>query len=283
MKLGDALLWQPGASARKGIIAATLALALGVGYLHTLTGLAYEFHVAFVLPVLIAAWFAGSRAGYGLALVATAEWFVADRLLAGEQADLFPLLFNTGMRLAIFVGWVWLLDEIRRVLQRESRLAREDMLTQLPNRREFHERGRAAFAQAQRQGAPSTLVFIDLDRFKVVNDESGHEAGDRLLAKVAGVMRLHARVSDVAGRLGGDEFALLLPNMDAASAAPYVAALRQRLLAAMREHGWPVTFSVGVASYGVTPMDFDAALAQADSLMYEVKNGGRDRILQRAF
>lgn len=283
MRIREALLWQPGANARKGIIAVTLALALGVGYLHTLTGLAYEFHVAFVLPVLIAAWFAGSRAGYGLALVATAEWFVADRLLAGEQADPFPLMFNTGMRLAIFVGWVWLLDEIQSVLQRESRLAREDVLTQLPNRREFHERGRAAFAQAQRQGTPFTVVFIDLDRFKEVNDELGHEAGDQLLAKVAGVMRRHARVSDVAGRLGGDEFALLLPNMDAAAAVPYIGELRQRLLAAMGEHGWPATFSIGVASYGVTPRDFDAALAQADSLMYEVKNGGRDRILQRAF
>lgn len=283
MRIRKALLWQPSADARMGIVAAMLVLALGVGYLHTLTGLAYEFHVLFVFPVLITAWFAGTRAGYGLALLAAATWFVADRLLAGEQADLFPLLFNIGMRLAIFVGWVWLLDEMRRVLQRESRLAREDALTQLPNRREFHERGRAAFAQAQRQGAPSTVVFIDLDKFKQVNDELGHEAGDQLLAKVARVMRLHVRASDIAGRLGGDEFALLLPNMDAAAAASYVEELRQRLLAAMDEHRWPVTFSIGVASYDVTPPDFDAALAQADSLMYEVKNGGRDRILQRTF
>lgn len=283
MKIREALLWQPGAIARKGIVAAMLALALGVGYLHTLTGLAYEFHVLFVFPVLITAWFVGARAGYGLALLAAAEWFVADHLLAGEQADPFPLLFNIGMRLAIFIGWVWLLDAMRHVLQRESRLAREDALTQLPNRREFHERGRAAFAQAQRQGAPSTVVFIDLDRFKQVNDELGHEAGDQLLVTVAAIMRMHVRTSDVAGRLGGDEFALVLPNMDAAAAEPYVGELRQRLLAAMGEHGWPVTFSIGVASYGVTPPDFDAALAQADFLMYEVKNGGRDRILQRTF
>jgi len=283
MRIREALLWQPGAWARRGIIVATLALALGIGYLHTLTGLAYEFHVAFVLPVLIAAWFVGPRAGYGLALLAAAEWFVTDRLLAAEQADLFPLLFNTGMRLAIFVGGVWLLDEIRRVLQRESRLAREDALTQLPNRREFHERGRAIFAQAQRQGAPFSVAFIDLDRFKEVNDKLGHETGDQLLAKVAEVMRLNVRASDVIGRLGGDEFALLLPNMDAPSAASYVGVLRQRMLAAMDEHGWPVTFSIGVASYSVTPQDFDAVLALADSLMYEVKNGGRDRIQQRSF
>lgn len=283
MKLYEALLWQPGRLARAGMIGLSVLITLGISYLHTLTGLAYELHAAFVLPVLFATWFAGTRTGYTLALLAAVEWFTIDRILAGDQADLFPLLFNTGMRLVIFLGMVWLLGTMRRLLLRESRLAREDALTQLANRREFHERGRAAFAQAHRQGAPSTVVFIDLDKFKEVNDELGHETGDQLLAKVAGVMRRHVRVSDIAGRLGGDEFALLLPNMDAAAAASYVDGLRQRLLAAMDEHRWPVTFSIGVASYGATPRDFDAALAQADSLMYEVKNGGRNRILQKHY
>lgn len=283
MKLSKALLLQPGVPARMGIFVLTLALAFAIGYLHTLTGLAYEFHVMFVLPVLIAAGFVGSRAGYALALLSAAVWLVADRILAGEQAELFPLLFNTGMRLAIFLGIAWLLGEMRHVLLRESRLAREDALTQLPNRREFHERGQRAFAQAQRQSAPFTVVSFDLDKFKTVNDQSGHEVGDQLLAKVAQVMRLHVRASDIPGRLGGDEFALLLPNMNTPAAKSYIENLRQKLLAAMGEHGWPVTFSIGVASYDVTPRNFDGALAQADALMYEGKKGGRDRILQRTF
>lgn len=283
MKPGELLLWQPGVLARASIFACFVALAFGVAYLHTLAGLAYEFHLMFIVLVLVTTWFAGTRAGYALALLAVAEWFIADRMLAGELADPFPLLFNSGMRLAIFFGGVWLLGEMRCVLQRESRLAREDALTQLPNRREFHERGRSTFALAQRQSAPFTLVFLDLDKFKTVNDELGHEVGDQLLAKVARVMRSYVRASDIPGRLGGDEFALLLPDMNASAAMPYVEKLRQQLLSAMDEHGWPVTFSIGVASYEVAPHDFDGALAQADALMYEVKNGGRDRILQRAF
>ena len=283
MNLSKALLLQPGVLVRTGIFVFSLALAFGIGYLHTLTGLAYEFHVMFVLPVLIASWFVGARAGYALALLSATEWLIADRILTGEHAELFPLLFNTGMRLAIFLGVAWLLGEMRRVLQLESRLAREDALTQLPNRREFHERGQRAFAQAQRQSAPFTVVSFDLDKFKTVNDQSGHEVGDQLLAKVAQVMRLHVRASDIPGRLGGDEFALLLPNMNALAAISYVENLRQKLLSAMREHGWPVTFSIGVASYDVTPHNFYGALAQADALMYEGKKGGRDRILQRTF
>lgn len=283
MKHREAFFWKPGVLVRLGIFLGSLALAFGVGYLHTITGLAYEFHVAFILPVLITAWFVGGGAGYALALLSAAGWFIADRMLGGEQSRPLPLLFNSGMRLAIFLGGVWLVGEIRHVLQRESRLARQDALTQLPNRREFYDRGRLAFAQAQRQAAPFTVVFIDLDKFKQTNDEFGHEAGDQLLVEVAQVMQSHVRASDMPGRLGGDEFALLLPNMNASAAMPYVENLRQKLLSAMREHGWPVTFSVGVASYDVTPRDFDDALAQADSLMYEVKNGGRNRIQQRVF
>jgi diguanylate cyclase (GGDEF)-like protein len=281
MNLSKVLLLQPGAQMRTGIFVLSLLLAFGIGYLHILTGLAYEFHVLFILPVLISAWFVGARAGYALSLLTAPEWLITDLMLGGEQAGLLPLLFNTGMRLVIFLGIAWLLGEMRRVLQRESRLAREDALTQLPNRREFHERGQHAFAQAQRQSAPFTVVSFDLDKFKMVNDQSGHEVGDQLLAKVAQVMRLHVRASDIPGRLGGDEFALLLPNMNATAAQPYVENLRQKLLSAMRENGWPVTFSIGVASYDITPRDFHGALAQADALMYEGKNGGRDRILQR--
>lgn len=101
-------------------------------------------------------------------------------MLAGVQSSLLPLSFNTAIRLAIFVGGAWLVGTIRNVLLRESQLAREDALTQLPNRREFHERGRQAFAQAQRQGAPFAAVYIDLDRFKEVNDTLGHDAKNSL-------------------------------------------------------------------------------------------------------
>jgi diguanylate cyclase (GGDEF)-like protein len=199
------------------------------------------------------------------------------------QANALPLIFNTTMRLAIFLYGAWLIGEMRRVLLRESRMAREDALKQLPNRREFHERGLQALAQAQRQGASFTAAFIDLDRFKEVNDTLGHDIGDALLTVVARIIREQVRISDIPGRLGGDEFVLLLPNMDAQAASGYVEKLRNRLLDAMREKGWLVTFSIGVASYKVAPQDFDLLIKQADTLMYEVKHSGRDRVLQQEF
>lgn len=283
MNFKSLLLLQPGLLAQSGILALCVLITLLVGYLHALTGLAYEFHVFFILPVLIVSWFNGKQFGYGVALLATVAWFIADQSLASDQANVLPLIFNTLMRLAIFVSGAWLIGDLRRVLMRESRLAREDTLTQLPNRRQFRERGLQAFAQAQRQSASCTAVFMDIDRFKEVNDALGHDTGDALLACVARVIREQVRASDIPGRLGGDEFALLLPNMNAEAASIYVEKLRKRLLLEMKEKGWPVTFSIGVASYKVAPHDFDLLLKQADALMYEVKRGGRDRILQQEF
>lgn len=283
MNLKALLLSQPGRLIRSGILVLCVLITLLVGHLHTLTGLAYEFHVFFILPVLVVSWFNGRRFGYGMALMAAVEWFIADWSLTGDQANALPLIFNTVMRLAVFLYGAWLIAEMRRVLMRESRLARVDALTQLPNRREFHERGLQAFAQAQRQGSSFTAVFIDLDRFKEVNDTLGHDTGDALLTAVARIIREQVRASDIPGRLGGDEFALLLPNMNAEAASVYVEKLRKRLLAAMAEKGWPVTFSIGVASYKVAPQDFDMLIKQADALMYEVKRSGRDRVLQQEF
>lgn len=283
MNLKSLLLVQPGRLIRSGLLISCALITLLLGYLHTLTGYAYEFHIFFILPILLVSWFNGQRFGYVLAVLAAIEWLIADLALAGDQAKPLPLAFNTAMRLTIFLYGAWLIGELRRILLRESRMAREDALTQLPNRREFHERGAHAFAQAQRQAAPLTAVFIDLDRFKQVNDTLGHGVGDALLVSVAQTIRQHVRASDIPGRLGGDEFALILPNMNALAAASYVDNLRTRLLAAMRENHWPVSFSIGVASYKIAPHDFDCLIKQADNLMYEVKNCGRDRILQKEF
>jgi len=281
MGLRNIVLWTPERVARWGFLAAGAVLAGLVAWLHFISGLAYDFHLLFILPVLFVAWFAGAVAGCAMAVLSVLLWYWADRLLLGAQVELFPLLFNKAMRLAIFLTGVWLLHQLRKVLERESRLAREDALTELPSRREFYSQGRRALALARRQNTPFAAVFIDLDRFKEVNDTLGHETGDQLLKAVSAALRARLRASDIAGRLGGDEFALILPGMGYGPAAHYVEELRQRLLHAMQQEDWPVTFSIGVASYRRAPDDFDRLLARADALMYEVKNSGRDDILIR--
>lgn len=281
MRLREAILWRPGTGGRLGILGASAALIVLLAYLHTLAGLEYEFHAFFTPPLALVAWFLGLRWGIVLAILVVGLWFAADRMLGGDQASALPLILNSGARLSIYCVGVWLLVQLREVLDSERRLARKDPLTQLSNRREFHELGAQTLALAQREGMPITAVFIDLDMFKKVNDEQGHAAGDALLVCVADVLSARLRASDIAGRLGGDEFALLLPGMDGESAQAYAEDARQRLLHAMSVRGWPVTFSIGVASCSRAPADFDSLVAEADSLMYEVKRSGRNRVLKR--
>jgi diguanylate cyclase (GGDEF)-like protein len=107
--------------------------------------------------------------------------------------------------------------------------------------------------------------------------------GDALLTSVANGLSGWLRTSDSAGRMGSDEFALLVPDVDGASAKAYIEYLRHRLLQAMSERPWPLTFSIGLASQARAPANLDGLLGEADSLMYEVIYEGRNRALQKNF
>ena len=279
MKLREAIHWQADAGSRRAVILAGLALTSALAYLHLITGLAYEFHIFFSLPVLCVTWYAGARAGYGVGGLAVLLWLVVDRTLGGDQADFLPLLFNAALRLALTAGEVWLLAQLRYALEREMQLARLDALTGMANRREFYGLGRQSLAQAARQRTPMTAVFIDLDKFKELNDSRGHKTGDALLIRVADEIRRYVRGGDIVGRLGGDEFAMLLPGMDYPAASHYIEELRQHMIAVMDECGWSITFSIGVACYPAPPANLEAVLTKADVLMYEAKRGGGNRAI----
>ena len=264
------------------VLAVATVASLLVAWVHVIVGLAYDFHVFFALPVVAATWVVGTKPGYLFAFLTTGLWTSADWALDSHMVtpDWPPLVFNMMMRLAIFCVCAWLLGHVRTVLHRESRLARIDELTGLPNRRAFIERGQMLFNFAQRQSRPVSCVVTDLDGFKYVNDTYGHPVGDRVLVSVGEVLARHVRSCDVAGRLGGDEFALVLSDMDRNHSAAFVARLRGHLRSAMRTGGWPITFSVGVVNYREAPTDIETALTEADRLMYVAKASG-DCVVQR--
>ncbi len=200
---------------------------------------------------------------------------------------------------AILLGsWLWLIFDLAVPLlalralqvmrQRDEAIARlaaisvTDPLTGLANRRGFEERALPALAAARRAGQPVSLVMLDLDRFKAINDGFGHPAGDDVLRGTAQALLASLRAEDVAGRLGGEEFAVLLPNTDPPGAAQFAERFRARLRAAVR-HPDParaVTASAGVAGLGVaSPAEaLAAAIAAADVALYAAKQGGRDRV-----
>lgn len=161
--------------------------------------------------------------------------------------------------------------------QRIRQLAYYDALTGIPNRTLMQEQARKALATAQRWNSELALFFIDLDRFKTINDSLGHVAGDLLLQMVAERLRTVVRDADIVGRLGGDEFLLLLP-IDSATAT----CVAQKLLMVTSEpyeivgHSLRVTCSIGI---GIAPKDgtsFEELLKNANIAMYKAKDSGRD-------
>jgi diguanylate cyclase (GGDEF)-like protein len=157
-------------------------------------------------------------------------------------------------------------------------LARTDPLTGLLNRRGLAELARREVHRANRTGQPVAVLMLDLDHFKAINDELGHDVGDAVLRAVGALLQTTLRPYDVSSRLGGEEFAVLLPGCSLHSAVAIAERLRARLVQSSIA-GLPRAVT---ASFGVTTLrideDLDAALRRADVALYRSKHQGRDRV-----
>ncbi|MDU9390362.1 EAL domain-containing protein [Pseudomonas sp. zfem002] len=161
--------------------------------------------------------------------------------------------------------------------QRIRQLAYYDALTGLPNRSLLQAKADQAIASAARNNEQVAVLFIDLDRFKQVNDSLGHPAGDELLRQVATRMRSELRAADIAGRLSGDEFVVILPQCDGDHAADAVERIQILLSEPMTiaSTQFAISASVGVAMYPSDGCDVETLLHRADMAMYQAKNSGR--------
>lgn len=158
-------------------------------------------------------------------------------------------------------------------------LGEEDPLTGLPNRRVLGQRLDALVALAVRTGHPLTVAFLDLDRFKSINDTYGHATGDLVLQRFGRVLSTRTRSSDVVARYGGEEFCVVLPDTAEAPALELVESLRTSFLEAAQEPPSlpPTSFSAGLASLGANRATSEALLKAADEAMYRAKASGRNR------
>jgi diguanylate cyclase (GGDEF)-like protein/PAS domain S-box-containing protein len=192
--------------------------------------------------------------------------------------DVSAGLIESGGRTAILATALDV-TERKQAEQQIRELAYHDALTGLPNRVLFGDRLSVAVAQAHRLGQKVALLFLDLDRFKLINDSLGHGVGDVLLKAVAGRLRASVREGDTVARLGGDEFTLLLPGLT----RPHdVLRIAEKILAAVRapfelgEREVYVTASMGVSVYPDDGLEPEFLVRNADAAMYRAKEQGRD-------
>jgi diguanylate cyclase (GGDEF)-like protein/PAS domain S-box-containing protein len=171
------------------------------------------------------------------------------------------------------------ITERKRAEERISFQAYHDLLTQLPNRALFKDRLSVALSQAHRSGRLVAVLFIDLDRFKLINDSLGHAEGDELLKGVAGRLQSCVRRSDTLARLGGDEFTILLPDLsDAEDAALISQKVIDELRRPLSVGGQEVraTASIGIALYPSDGSEAESLVKHADIAMYHVKTAGKN-------
>lgn len=173
-----------------------------------------------------------------------------------------------------------LVSDVQRSEEQVRKLAYYDAVTELPNRRFLLERLDYVLLQAQRYGHTVAALFLDLDKFKRINDTLGHDVGDALLHEV-GVRLGHClRKGDIAARLGGDEFVILLPEVSDKDAVVAVADKALAILAQPLDllgHRLHISASIGIACSGSQPIDGTELLRRADVAMYRAKNAGRNR------
>lgn len=219
--------------------------------------------------------------------IAGHQWLVAITSLAPYERqvrdDRAELMLRGGLGISLLLSLlVWFfLDDRARALQaadQAMRLALYDALTGLPNRKLLSERLALALSKARRDHGMVALLFIDLDKFKPVNDEYGHAIGDLLLKDVARRLQHCMRESDTVGRIGGDEFVALLATVEGRQGANTAADKILRELTRPFEivgHRLEIGGSIGVALYPEHGEDATALLKSADMAMYDAKNSGR--------
>jgi len=249
-----------------------------LGLLDYLTGVELSAALFYLVPISCVAWFAGKGPGLFLAVGSAVAWRLANNRPGEELAGTLVPIWNMASRLGFFIVVSLLLARLKDALAHERALARTDPLTGALGSRAFLETAAAEMDRMRRYGRPFTVIYLDADNFKAVNDSHGHAAGDDLLRAAARAIGENLRATDTVARLGGDEFALLLPETDEAAANEVILKIQSVLNETMIDRGWPVTFSFGVLTCEEAPRSVDEMVKMADDLMYEAKRRGKHAI-----
>lgn len=194
-------------------------------------------------------------------------WSASEAVVFGPDFPIVAFVLNTFTRSVVFT----VIGRVLVKLWREREYAHRDMLTGLATRLELLERLGIEQARSERSRRPYSLLFIDIDQFKAINDKYGHKIGDEVLKQLAYILRESTRKVDIAARLGGDEFVLLLPDSDEASCNIVIRRIETSTKKSFEEQSWPISISIGQATCTGKSQTADWLIQNADENMYEVK------------
>jgi diguanylate cyclase (GGDEF)-like protein len=262
------------------VVAGAIAAVLLIGLIDYVTGAEASVAPLYLVPIALATWFVSLRAGLLLAGLCAVIRLQDLWLTTHHYAQPLTPYWNGIVELGFFVVVALLLARLRTTAAYWATLAQTDPLTGMLNRRAFTEMATLELARAERYQRSLTLAYLDIDDFKKVNDEGGHDYGDRLLVEIAQTLKHNLRAFDMVARYGGDEFVLLLPETgdDAADL------VLEKLMAAFRlttRGRWPASLSIGAVTINGPRTTLDRLIQQADKLVYTAKQEGKNRIRHR--
>jgi diguanylate cyclase (GGDEF)-like protein len=281
--MGD-LAQRLGELPRKGILLFGLAMVAAIAWADFATGIEVSLSVIYLLPVIMVTWVTRSTL-YGFIVAAAAVATVPAEAYEAHFRHQSALVasWNALVRLALFCVVLYLIERVQILIARQKELALTDDLTGLANSRAFRSLCRGEIERSRRYGHHLSLAYIDIDDFKLVNDLRGHAEGDRVLQALASVARATVRSVDTVARLGGDEFAILMPETGAHDAEPVMRRAHEAFRKAAGQTSYPMTCSIGLATFGWPPASVDELIDQTDQLMYQAKADGKDSIRHRVF
>jgi diguanylate cyclase (GGDEF)-like protein len=263
---------------RSVLITLGVVIIVSVGVLNHLAGPDLSTWILYLIPIFLITWFTERWIGFLMSTITALTWLIADYTSGANYLDRAVPYWNYTARLCSFIIFTFILSALKGAMEKEKELSRIDFLTGVGNGRHFIELANMEINRARRNEHPLTVVYIDLDNFKTINDCYGHSTGDNLLRLVAKTIKSNIRLMDTVARLGGDEFAILLPETGPELAEAITRKVQKINLEIMQKNGWPVTFSIGVVTFIHPPTTVDEILKISDNAMYTAKNNGKNMI-----
>jgi len=265
---GHPIFWTMGGIASIGLL----------GIIDMLTGNEITFSLFYIAPIVLVTWAVNQNAGLLMSLLGALTLLGAE--IASGQTYSSPGIYvaNTLIRAGFYIIVTYLVAELHKARQEEQLAARTDFVSGAANARYFHELLQMEINRIHRYPHPVTVVYIDIDNFKLVNDLFGHKIGDEVLRSIAAELKAQLRRTDVVARVGGDEFALLLPSTHQAEAKVVISKVQTNLTETLNQRNWPVTLSMGAVTCVSPPHSPEQLLNMADELMYQVKNSTKNDV-----
>jgi len=256
-------------------------IVLFIGIVDYITGPEIAFSIFYIVPVILVVLSTNRKQGIIISLVAAMVWLGAELLARHIYSNSFIPWWNAAVRFAFFAVIANFASAFKKMYENEERLARTDFLTGTANRRLLFETAQINLIDPAVIDLPFTTIYLDLDNFKKINDTLGHATGDDILFAVGDIIKQILRKTDIVARIGGDEFVILLPGADAEDSKEIALKIREKITEQANREKWPLTVTMGCATFLKPPMSVTEIISKADDLMYEAKDAGKNTIKSR--